>query len=176
MADTLAHKAKEDGSIAWSKGDYAKAIEHFSTAISHGGDKEFLRTMYSNRSAAYLKVNRAEDALQDAVKCIETDSQWLKGYTRKGDALYALKRFTDSYNAYNSGLRISPNDSGLKEKCEAAMRAIRNDVSRANTTAGNGTAPSPTGLVRQVKLAVLVLIVVYFIPFLSRNISMMSYR
>ncbi len=173
MADTTAHKAKEDGAIAWSKGNYQSAIDHFTTAISHGGDKEFLRAIYSNRSAAYLKVNKPDLALEDANKCVEVDANWAKGYTRKGDALHQLKRFSESYNAYNSGLRISPNDLVLQEKLELAMRAIRNEANRSNS---NAAGTPVTGIIRQAKAAILILIVVYFIPLLPRNISTIAYK
>jgi stress-induced-phosphoprotein 1 len=190
MSDTSAHRAKEEGGKSWGSGDYPKALEHFTEAINHGGDKDFLKVIYSNRSAVYLKLNRGEDSLKDADKCIELDSQWAKGYTRKGDSLYHLKRYTDSYNAYNNGLRITPNDSGLKEKSELAMRAISNNSSSStstssffpgtssssSSTAASTSALPATGIVRQVRLSIILLIFVYFIPFIGRNINFIAYR
>jgi tetratricopeptide (TPR) repeat protein len=188
MSDTSAHRAKEEGGKAWGSGDYPKALEHFSEAINHGGDKDFLKVIYSNRSAVYLKLNRGEDSLKDADKCIELDSQWTKGYTRKGDALYHLKRYTESYNAYNNGLRMAPGDSGLKEKSELAMRAICNTStsssstssffpgSSSSSTAASTSALPATGMVRQVRLSIILLLFVYFIPFIGRKINFIAYR
>lgn len=179
MADTLAFRAKEEGSKAWVEGNYSKALEGFSEAINHGGDKDFLKVIYSNRSAVYLKLNKPEDALKDGNKAIELDANWPKGYTRKGDALYQLKRFTDAYNAYNSGVRVAPNDAGLKEKVELAMKALRNEASRSSSSSSSSSsapqsAPA-TGIVRQGKLAVVLLILLYFVPFLG-SINTMAYR
>jgi stress-induced-phosphoprotein 1 len=185
MADTLAFRAKEEGSKAWVEGNYSKALEGFSEAINHGGDKDFLKVIYSNRSAVYLKLNKPEDALKDGNKAIELDANWPKGYTRKGDALYQLKRFTDAYNAYNSGVRVAPNDAGLKEKAELAMKALRNEASRSSSSSSASSASSSsssapqsapaTGIVRQGKLAVVLLILLYFVPFLG-SINTMAYR
>jgi tetratricopeptide (TPR) repeat protein len=81
-----ANEAKSLGSIAWSNGDHLKAIEHFTTAInflpptkSSEECRKLTATLYSNRSAAYLKLKRTTEALQDANKCIEADQSWPKG-------------------------------------------------------------------------------------------------
>lgn len=187
MADTLAFRAKEEGSKAWAEGNYSKALESFSAAINHGGDKDFLKVIYSNRSAVHLKLNKPEDALKDGNKAVELDANWPKGYTRKGDALYQLKKFTEAYNAYNAGIRVAPNDAGLKEKVELAMKAMRNESDRSSSSSssssffpssGSGStaqAAPATGLLRQGKLAVVLLILVYFIPFLG-SINTLAYR
>jgi tetratricopeptide (TPR) repeat protein len=185
MADnTLALRAKAEGAEAWKNGDYQSAILHFSEAIanSESSNKEFLKVIYSNRSAAYLKVNKGSEALTDAEKCVTLDNNWTKGYTRKGDALFALRRHTDAYNAYNAGLRIDQNDSTLKEKSEQAMRAIRNSStsseSGTSSTGNTSDANVPSsfqGQIRMVRLAVIGLGFLYLIPFLG-SINNMAYR
>jgi tetratricopeptide (TPR) repeat protein len=188
MSDTLAIRAKEEGSTAWSSGDYPKALTKFSEAIDYSNpttDKEFLKILYSNRSAVYLKLNQSENALNDAKKCIELDSQWLKGHTRKGDALYAKKQYTDAYNAYNAGLRITPSDPTLTEKAEKAMRAIRNEAthtssaSSSSSWSSSGTTASSapmTGIFRQLRLVIVVCVIVYMIPFLPFRLGGTAYR
>jgi tetratricopeptide (TPR) repeat protein len=184
-----AQTAKAEGTKAWQAGNFPQAIKHFSEAIDSAtpSNKEFLKILYSNRSAAWLKVGKASEALTDGEKCVSLDNQWTKGYTRKGDALYQLKRYTEAYNAYNSGLRIDGNDSTLKEKVEQAMRAIRNESSssstssssntssRPNTSTSNGATLAVTGQVRLAKMAVIVLGFVYLIPFLG-SINNLAYR
>lgn len=121
---------KTEGGAAWAKGDFSEALECFSKAIEatpdDGSQKDFLKILFSNRSAAYLKVNLPETALKDANKCIQLDANWTKGHARKGDALLSSKQYTDAYNAYNTGLRTSPGDKNLTDKAEQAMRSMRN--------------------------------------------------
>jgi tetratricopeptide (TPR) repeat protein len=174
MASEAAQRAKTQGSTAWSVGQYAQAAEHFTTAINCGGDKEFLKLLYSNRSAAYIKLNRFDESLKDANKCVELDSQWAKGYTRKGDALYALKRYTDSYNAYNAGLRIAPNDASLLEKAEISMRAIRNESS--SRTDNTSSTSEDTRTTRYARLAIIALGFIYLLPILPYYITSLAYR
>jgi tetratricopeptide (TPR) repeat protein len=187
--DSEAHREKNEGSQAWSRGEYQSAIDHFSKAITLGGSKEFLKVLYSNRSAAYLKLNRVDLALNDGNKCVELDSAWAKGYTRKGDALYSQKKYTEAYNAYNSGLRAAPNDATLTQKAEQAMRAIRAEADRqqqwSSSSSGGGFGSSNTstppstaasgGILRYLELSIFVFAVLYMIP-LGRFINVWAYK
>lgn len=47
---------KNAGNLAWSSGSYDEAIKQFTSAISVANNSEFLKTIYSNRSAAYMKL------------------------------------------------------------------------------------------------------------------------
>ena len=46
---------KNAGTTAWSSGNYEEAIKQFTSALGVGESSEFLKTVYSNRSAAYMK-------------------------------------------------------------------------------------------------------------------------
>jgi stress-induced-phosphoprotein 1 len=201
--DSPAAQAKAKGSDAWSKGDYQGSITHFTSAIelsissnvASSNSKDFLKVLYSNRSAAYLKLNKVTEALKDSNKCIEIDSTWSKGYARKGDALLSSKKYTEAYNAYNAGLRISPNDSTLTEKSEQAMRAIRNasnsntsssssytsssstpSSGRSNTLSASASLVIPELYVKYIQMAIFYLGLIYCIPFIPIKYNYLSYR
>ena len=50
-------EAKAAGSAAWQGGNFEEAVRLFGVAIDNSvpTEKEFLKLLYSNRSAAYLK-------------------------------------------------------------------------------------------------------------------------
>ena len=50
-------------------------------------------SFYSNRSGAYMNLGKFEKALEDGTKCVELDSNFVKGHNRKGLALIKLGRF-----------------------------------------------------------------------------------
>lgn len=77
---------------------------------------------FSNRSAAYLKQGNANNALEDAKSCIGLNPDFSKGYSRKGAALHALKRYNDSIAAYEEGLAKFPDDKGLTSGLESVKR------------------------------------------------------
>jgi stress-induced-phosphoprotein 1 len=173
-ADPRGTEAKAKASNAWSEGKYDKAVEYFSEAITFGGDNELLKVLHSNRSAAYLKLNKMEESLKDANKCVDLDSKWGKGYTRKGDALLANKKFSEAYNAYNSALQFAPSDLMLTKKCEQAMRGIRNSTS-PSPSGSSAPTTMPTGFVYFLKVLVLVLCATYILP-LGRTVSVTCYK
>lgn len=136
---------------------------------------------------AYLKVKKLSEAVADASKCVELDGNWAKGYTRKGDALYSSLKYTDAFNAYNSAKRLSPNDASLVEKCELAMRAIRNEADRSSGATDSGragpstataTAP-PRGIIGKIvttsRYLSMLCAVLYLLPF-GRLFSSICFR
>jgi stress-induced-phosphoprotein 1 len=110
MTDMSAASFKEQGNKFLQAGAYDEAIEAYTKAIEMDSTDHIF---YSNRSAAYLSKGDAELALSDGEKCIELNESFAKGYSRKGAALHALKRYDDAIECYNKGLEVAPNDSGL---------------------------------------------------------------
>ena len=113
------------GNAAFSAGNYADAVKHFTDAI---GVDAANHVFYSNRSAAYAALNDFDAALNDAEKTVTIKPDWVKGHSRKGAALYGLKRYDDACDAYRKGLDLEPeNDackSGLADAETAAVRAM----------------------------------------------------
>jgi tetratricopeptide (TPR) repeat protein len=139
--------------------------------------------VYSNRSVANLKLNKFSEAVADASKCIELDSNWVKGHTRKGDALYSSSKFTEAFNAYNAAKRLSPSDASLTEKCELASKAIRSEADRSNaSTSRTSSAASPappSGILGKIvtysRYLLILFAIVYLLP-LGRNYSSIAFR
>lgn len=102
--------------------EFDQAIESYSKAIElNPNDHVF----YSNRSAAYLSKGNAEEALADAIKVTEIKPDWPKGYSRKGAALHFQKKYEDAVMAYEDGLKIAPDDKGLKDGLDDCAKAMR---------------------------------------------------
>lgn len=93
-------------------GNTTEAIDFYSKAIRLDGANH---VYFSNRSAAYLSQGDAHNALEDANACIGLKPDFTKGYSRKGAALHALKRYNDSIAAYEAGLAQFPGDAGLSK-------------------------------------------------------------
>ena len=91
---------------------------------------------YSNRSAAYLQQKNASLALEDANACLGLNPNFAKGYSRKGAALHALKRYNDAIAAYKEGLEKFPEDSGLKHGLEAVIREQKRPAGGNNNNTG----------------------------------------
>lgn len=179
---------KAAGAVAWGLGDFTLAIEKFSAALDaeKAGDNDttFLKTVYSNRSAAYMKTNNKNAALLDADKCVELDSNWPKGYIRRGDALFSMAKYTEAYNAYNSAHRLDTSDTGVKNKCNLAEKAIRDAATSTGTSTSTSTGSSTsrpssklTSAQAYLRLFVLINACVYFCcSFIAPSVGRFCYR
>lgn len=100
------------GNKSLQAGKLSEAIDYYTKAIDSDGTNHIY---YSNRSAAYLKKGDATLALEDADACIGLNSNFVKGYSRKGAALHTLHRYNDSIAVYKEALEKFPDDKGLKD-------------------------------------------------------------
>lgn len=116
----MAEEAKAKGNAAFSSGDFAGAVKHFTEAISLAPSNHVL---YSNRSAAHASLNNYADALFDAKKTVELKPDWSKGYSRLGAAHLGLSQIQDAIAAYKKGLEIDPNNEALKSGLADAQAA-----------------------------------------------------
>ncbi|CAM9820491.1 unnamed protein product, partial [Phaeothamnion confervicola] len=111
---------KAKGNAALQAKNFDEAVAMYTRAIELDGSNH---VFFSNRSAAFLSRGDAGGALADAEKCIDISPGWAKGFTRKGAALHALKRYDDAAAAYRAGLALAPADAGLKDGLESVEKA-----------------------------------------------------
>lgn len=70
-----AEQLKRQGNSALQEGNMEEAIQLYSEAIRLDPDNHIL---YSNRSAAYAKLQEYEKALEDAEKTVKLKPDWAK--------------------------------------------------------------------------------------------------
>jgi len=116
---------KEAGNMAFKERNFRLAIKFFTAALSCCDLPEDVKHLvYSNRSAAYSNMQRYEEALKDAEKIIELKKDFVKGYARKGLALFYLGRIVEARTAYNDGLDYDPDNDALRSgirECTALL-------------------------------------------------------
>merc|ERR1712137_427282 len=127
----MAEEAKAKGNAAMGQRNFEEAIKHYSDAIVLDSANHVL---YSNRSAAYASLGKYEEALQDGEKTIGVKPDWVKGYSRKGLALFKLDRLQEAMQCYEDGLKEEPENDGLKQSLKEVQSAA--SASGANMLAG----------------------------------------
>jgi stress-induced-phosphoprotein 1 len=120
---TSAEDLKALGNKALQAENYDEAIGHYTEAIALDNSNHVL---YSNRSAAYAKQEKYEEALTDAEKCVEINPSWGKGYSRKGLALAYLGRDKDAEECYKAGLNVDSNNQQLKDGLSEVQKKSQN--------------------------------------------------
>ncbi|KAI2618944.1 hypothetical protein GGS26DRAFT_573641 [Hypomontagnella submonticulosa] len=133
MASVDELKALGNKAIAEKKFD--EAIDAFTKAISIDPNNHIL---YSNRSAAYASKKDYTSALKDAEKTTEIKPDWPRGWGRKGAALHGAGDLLGASDAYEQGLKLDPNNAGLKSSLASVQRAMEQE-------AGAGMGGDPMG-------------------------------
>ncbi|KAJ9151649.1 Heat shock protein sti1 [Coniochaeta hoffmannii] len=131
-----AEELKALGNKAIAEKKFDDAITHFTKAIELTPENHIL---YSNRSAAYASKKDWEHALQDAEKTTEIKPDWPKGWSRKGAALFGKGDLVGATDAYEAGLKLDPNNAGMKNDLAAVQRAIEKEMAGDG---GYGTDPT----------------------------------
>lgn len=129
---------KDQGNKFLTAGAFDDAIAAYTKAIElDSSDHVF----FSNRSAAFLSKGDAFSALQDGEECIRLNPSFVKGYSRKGAALHALKRYDEALAAYDQGLLSAPTDAGLLNGKSEVQKAQAAAESRGGAGMGGLFGP-----------------------------------
>lgn len=88
---------KDKGNDAFSAGNYTDAVNFYTKAIEIDSGNHVL---YSNRSAAYAKAGKYDEALKDANKVLDINPTWVKGLSRKVAALIGMKRHDEAFEIF----------------------------------------------------------------------------
>ncbi|KAK3363153.1 hypothetical protein B0T25DRAFT_587182 [Lasiosphaeria hispida] len=130
-----ADELKALGNKAIAAKNFDEAIDKFTQAIEIDPSNHIF---YSNRSAAYASKKEWDSALKDAEKTTELKPDWPKGWGRRGTALYGKGDLLGASDAYEEGLKLDPNNTGMKNDLRSVQRAIEQDAGAA----GLGGDPS----------------------------------
>jgi len=117
----MAEALKAEGNKLLQAGDNEGAVKKYTEAIAIDPKNH---VYFSNRSAAFLKMNKPLEAVEDAVKAIEIKPTWAKGYSRKGAALYSLNRMEEAKICYEEAVKLDPNNASFKaelERCKSHL-------------------------------------------------------
>jgi len=110
---------KELGNEQFKAKNFEKAIEFYTQAIEANPTDH---TIYGNRSASYHNLKKFNEALADGEKCVEINPSWGKGFQRKAMALHGLNQLQKSYETYEAGLKVDPNNAQIQSGMQAVMR------------------------------------------------------
>ncbi|XP_043085613.1 outer dynein arm-docking complex subunit 4 [Puntigrus tetrazona] len=114
-----------EGDQLFQKGEYVKATESFSTALSlQPDDKNCLVA----RSRCYLKLGDAESALKDAETSLKDNKDFFKGLYQKAEALYTMGDFEFALVYYHRGNKLRPELQEFRLGIQKAQEAIDNSV------------------------------------------------
>ncbi|GLC40807.1 hypothetical protein PLESTB_000020600 [Pleodorina starrii] len=112
---------KDQGNEEFKKENYLKAAALYTQAIKEDPQNAVL---YSNRSAALLKLNKVTKAMEDADKCISLKPDWEKGYFRKAAVLEAQDKMHEALEVYQSVVRLNGGEGASTKELSNKIRSL----------------------------------------------------
>ncbi|BES94236.1 tetratricopeptide repeat domain [Nesidiocoris tenuis] len=115
---------KEKGNESFKEGKYLEATLYYSRALALD-PKNY--TLFSNRSAAFLKSHQYYFAHDDAQQTIRLQPTWAKGYFRKGEVEAATFNFEDAVLSFRCALELQPGDATITEALSRTTFAMNRE-------------------------------------------------
>ncbi|XP_071323804.1 outer dynein arm-docking complex subunit 4 [Trachinotus anak] len=114
-----------DGEWLFIKGEYKKAIDSFTTALTLKPDE---KNCFVGRAKCYLKMGQSENALKDAEASLKEDKTFFEGLYQKAEALYCMGEFEFALVFYHRGQKLRPQVQEFRLGIQKAQEAIENSV------------------------------------------------
>ncbi|XP_039206453.1 tetratricopeptide repeat protein 12 isoform X1 [Crotalus tigris] len=112
--EALANALKDQGNDAFSKGDYASAVQNYTEGLKKQKD---MPALYTNRAQAYIKLRKYEKAISDCSWALRCDEKCTKALFHMGKAHQAKKQFQQARECYLKILEIDPQKEKLCKDC-----------------------------------------------------------
>lgn len=110
--DMSHEELKLKGNELFVTGKYDEAIDHYTEALKLQPQSHLV---YSNRSACYNKLEKYQEALDDAVHCLSIAPNFARGHLRKATALNGLGRHDIAMRAAEEGYKLRGSDRICKD-------------------------------------------------------------
>lgn len=117
----LAEELRKQGNELYEKGDFPGAVKTYTEGLKRDPQS---KAIYSNRSAAYIKLMEFAYAMKDAEKCLQLDPNFVKAFVRKGTCHHFMKEYHKALETFDKGLKLDPDNKDLKEGRLKTMQAI----------------------------------------------------
>mmetsp|Transcript_12316 Transcript_12316/g.37743 ORF Transcript_12316/g.37743 Transcript_12316/m.37743 type:complete len:934 (+) Transcript_12316:2-2803(+) len=96
-----AEQLRQRGNKAFAEGKYARAVSQYSAALKEMAPARDGKVL-SNRSAAYVKLERYDMAMKDADECAALCPEWDKPLARRAIALSGLGKHLEAADAFEA--------------------------------------------------------------------------
>ncbi|KAL7674597.1 hypothetical protein ACOME3_000874 [Neoechinorhynchus agilis] len=119
---------KERGNDHFKNNEFKKAVEMYDMAIDRSPD---IAILYSNRSAAHIKLENFGYALADAEQAIKLDPTFVKAYHRAASSLTAMTRYREAVQMLQKVDELRPSMHIRKQLASCRKLATRQAFERA---------------------------------------------
>ena len=97
-----------------------EAIHNYTLAIESNVESDNNYKIYMNRCLSYFKLERFDEALDDAIKATRLNNESSKAWSRVGSCLVALHRYKQAVKAFEKSCELEPTNDFYKNLLENA--------------------------------------------------------
>jgi len=131
----MAEGKKVEGNDYMREGKFHQAIASYTAAIDVDPNNAIY---YSNRAAAYAKLNDNKMSIADCEKALKIDPTYSKAYGRMGLAYFNDEIYDKAIEAYENALKLDPANLPYKTQLDSAREKLN-----ARNCSQPGAAPVP---------------------------------
>lgn len=124
-------KKKVEGNDFMRDGKFHEAIASYTAAINYDPQNAIY---YSNRAAAYAKLNDNKNSILDCEKALDLDPSYSKAYGRMGLAYFNDENYEKAIEAYEHALSLDPANQPYKVQLDSAKEKLTGKKNQANAT------------------------------------------
>ncbi|XP_053206173.1 uncharacterized protein LOC128390474 [Panonychus citri] len=121
MSNPKALEKKEEGNRFFKMGNYSSAVSCYSQAIELDKENHLL---FGNRAQSYLNLNRPEEAIEDCDCALKLDSNYVKGYLRRGTAFKLLHEYEKAAVDFEKVIQLEPNNKQAPKELKEVQSKI----------------------------------------------------
>jgi len=122
-----AEDKKVEGNDFMRDGRFHDAIASYTSAITlHPNNAIY----YSNRAAAYAKLQDNKNSILDCQRAVEIDPTYSKAYGRMGLAYFNDEQYEKAMEAYDNALKLDPANQPYRAQFESAREKVNGNKSQ----------------------------------------------
>ncbi|GAB4813781.1 hypothetical protein N2152v2_000827 [Parachlorella kessleri] len=131
-----AERERKRGNQLFAAGQFAEAAEAYSAALRHN-----TRTAatWANRAACFLRLDKAEEALHDAMVARVLDVKYVKAWYREGQAAERLERWEDAALGYYEAYLLQPENEEFAMMMKRVINKGRREQGKPELGAAAGS-------------------------------------
>ncbi|QRV77502.1 RNA polymerase II-associated protein 3 [Ceratobasidium sp. AG-Ba] len=133
MSSSPAAQHKEKGNESFKAGNYPEAIGHYTAAIIADSTDP---TFPLNRAAAYLKLNKNQDAERDCSTVLKLQPNNVKALFRRAQARVVLGKFADARTDLLAAAKAEPGNAAIRAEFSKVEELIAESAKKTKAVKG----------------------------------------
>jgi DnaJ family protein C protein 7 len=125
----LLEAKKKEGNDAFQKGAQEEAVAAYTEALAVDPDNNsYNSTLYANRAAAFSKMGKHKEALEDCTRALDLDPNYLKALLRRAQIYMTLEKYEDAVRDYEKAHQMDDDNADTMNKLRNAKLELKKSL------------------------------------------------